>query len=98
MAKNKIQKCRFARSEIEYLGHIVSDEGVKVDPTKLQTFRKFPTPQNMEQLRSFFGLAGYYQKFIDHFADIVHVLPQQTRNKVQWHWGTEEQTAFDKIK
>ena len=44
------------------------------------------------------GIAGYYRKFINQFADIVHVLTQLTRSKVQWHWGTEEKTAFEKIK
>lgn len=96
--KIKIQKCKFARSEVEYLGHIVSKEGVKVDPAKVKAVRNFPIPKKMEHIRSFLGIAGYYRKFIDQFADIVHVLTQLTRSKVQWHWGTEEQTAFDKIK
>jgi hypothetical protein len=52
----------------------------------------------MEHLRSFLGIAVYYRKFIDQFADIVHALTQLTRSKVQWHWGFEEQTAFEKIK
>jgi transposase InsO family protein len=70
---------------------------VKVDPAKVKAVRNFPIPKKMGHIRSFLGIAGYYRKFIEQFADIVHALTQLTRSKVQWQWGTEAQKAFDKI-
>ena len=96
--KIKVQKCRFARQEVEYLGHIVSHQGIKGDPKKLTAVRNSPTPRNLDELRSFLGLANYYRRFIDQFASIVHALLQLTKSKVTWKWGTEEQTCFDRIK
>ena len=96
--KIKVQKCRFARTEVEYLGHIVSHEGVKADPKKLKAVKLFPVPKNLNELRAFLGLVNYYRRFIDQFADKVHALIQLTKSKVAWKWGTEEQTCFESIK
>jgi hypothetical protein len=96
--KVKVQKCRFARQEVEYLGHIVSQKGIKADPKKLNSVRNFPTPRNLDELRSFLGLANYYRRFIDQFATKIHVLLQLTKSKITWKWGPEEQTCFDSIK
>ena len=96
--KIKIQKCRFARNEVEYLGHIVSNKGISADPKKLQAVRNFPAPKNIDQLRSFLGLTNYYRRFINQFAELVHVLLHLTKSAEPWQWGTEEQTCFDNIK
>jgi hypothetical protein len=61
--KAKLAKCSFCRKEIKYLGHIVSDEGVRVDPEKTETIRNAPPPTNKKELRSFLGLLNYYRKF-----------------------------------
>ena len=96
--KVKIQKCRFAATEVEYLGHIVSEKGVKVDPKKIKSVHNYPAPKNADEVRSFLGLANYYRRFIDQFADKVHALTTLTRSKVTWQWGQKEISAFNGIK
>jgi len=69
--KVKISKCRFAQQSISYLGHIVSHNGVSTDPSKIESIQQWPPPQNIKELRSFLGLAGYYRKFAKHFATLA---------------------------
>ena len=57
-------KCEFLKTELNYLGHIVTSEGVKPDPNKVQAINDFPIPRNVTDVKSFLGLAGYYRKFI----------------------------------
>ena len=94
----KLTKCHFAKKEIEYLGHIISEKGVSPDKNKIISVRDFPTPLNVKQLQSFLGLANYYRKFIRAFAEKVHPLTELTKKKSKWIWGDEQSKAFDCIK
>ena len=57
------EKCLFFRSEIKYLGFLINNEGVKVDPSKLAAILDLPAPRNVRKLRSFLGSAGWYRRF-----------------------------------
>jgi hypothetical protein len=94
----KLAKCSFGRSEVNYLGHIVSAEGVKVDPRKTAAVVNWPRPQGLSEMRSFLGLATYFRKFIRDFARLAQPLHWLTRKKVPWFWGAMHQQAFDAIK
>ncbi|XP_010276476.1 PREDICTED: uncharacterized protein LOC104611204 [Nelumbo nucifera] len=72
----KMSKCRFGVSQVEYLGHIISEQGMSVDPTKIQVVIEWPTPTSAKGVRGFLGLAGYYRKFIRNFGSIVAPLTQ----------------------
>lgn len=63
--KVKIKKCKFAADADKYLGHIVSEEGVKVDPSRVQAVKKYPAPKNADQVRTFLSLANYERRFIN---------------------------------
>ena len=56
----KLRKCDFYRDKIQYLGHIILEEGISVDPEKIEAIMNWPTPRNVTDVRSFMGLAGYY--------------------------------------
>ena len=96
--KIKLEKCAFLQKEVEYLGHIVTEDGIKPDPKKQQAIHNYPTPKNVDQVRSFLGLAGYYRKFVKNYADKAHSLTKLTSKNVEWQWGPEQEKAFQLLK
>ena len=96
--KIKLSKCTFLQRAVEYLGHIVTEEGIKPDPKKQLAIKNYPIPENVDHLRSFLGLAGYYRKFVKNYADKAHSLTKLTGKDVEWTWGPEQQHAFQQLK
>ena len=64
----KFNKCEFWLKEVGFLGHVISGEGIVVDPTKVKSVTEWLAPTSVGEIRSFLGLAGYYQRFIENFA------------------------------
>jgi hypothetical protein len=91
-------KCVFATDTVEYLGHLVTKDGVKPDPRKVQAIREYPTPRTVRDVRAFIGLAGYYRRHVQNFAKIAKPLTNLTRKNVPFEWGPEQETAFRKLK
>ena len=89
------EKCHFCVSEILCLGHVVSAEGVKTDPAKINKITNMKDPSNVAELRRFLGLAGYYRKFINKFAKIVEPLRALLNKDSPWMWTTECKLAVD---
>ena len=78
-----------------FLGHIVSTEGIRVDPTKIEAIVSWKTPQNVTKVRSFLGLAGYYQRFVKGFFVITSSLTKLLQKGVKFVWDDKCQSSFD---
>lgn len=93
-----LKKCHFAKQEIHYLGHILSGQGIHTDPAKVTAVLQWPTPASIRELRGFLGLAGYYRKFVRHFAVIAKPLTNLLKKHVPFVWSSEHQLDFDTLK
>ena len=96
--KLKLQKCSFFKKHIQYLGHLISDEGIQPLPEKLESIAKMPVPQNAKQVKQFLGLVDYYRKFVPCFSDIARPLTQLTRKNEGFNWSTECDKCFHMLK
>lgn len=72
------EKCSFFKTSVKYLGHVVSEKGIETDPEKISALTNWPKPQNIKELKSFLGFAGYYRRFIRDFAKIARPLNDLT--------------------
>ena len=96
--KAKPSKCVFFKSPIEFLGHLVSADGIEPQPAKLDAIHDWPTPHCLRDVCTFFGLASYYRRFVKDFATIAEPLSQLTRKNTPFTWTDEAQGSFDKLK
>ncbi|XP_073304131.1 uncharacterized protein [Primulina huaijiensis] len=94
----KLKKCEFWLDQVTFLGHIVSKDGITVDPTKIEAVRKWLIPTTVAEVRSFLGLAGYYRRFIADFSKIALPLTTLTRKTVKFEWTNECQQSFQELK
>ena len=94
--KMKREKCNFFKKHLQYLGHLVSQEGFKPLPEKIKSIRNMPPPKTAKEVRQFLGLAGYYRKFVPRFADLS--LTNLTCQIVEFEWMDKCQKLFDNLR
>ncbi|GFY34037.1 retrovirus-related Pol polyprotein from transposon 412 [Trichonephila clavipes] len=91
-------KCKFFQKEVNYLGHIISAEGVRTDPEKVSAVKNWKRPENLRELRSFLGLCTYYRKFVKGFSNIARPLHKLTESKQKFQWAKECEDSFLQLK
>ncbi|XP_028058863.1 uncharacterized protein LOC114262693 [Camellia sinensis] len=94
----RLKKCEFWLHEVGFLGHIITKEGVSVDPHKIEAIVNWPTPTNVTEMRSSLGLAGYHRRFVKDFSKIAVPLTQLTQNGVLFEWSEQRESAFQELK
>ena len=94
----KFKKCEFWLEKISFLGHVVSKEGISVDPEKVKAVSAWPRPANVSEVRSFLGLAGYYRKFVEGYSKISTPLTILTRKNVKFTWTDTCEKSFQELK
>ncbi|KAI3686167.1 hypothetical protein L1987_79840 [Smallanthus sonchifolius] len=94
----KFSKCEFWLKEVQFLGHIVNDKGIHVDPAKIETIKNWNAPKTPTEVRSFLGLAGYYRRFISNFSKIAVPLTALTHKGKTYEWGPNQEEAFQTLK
>ncbi|GFV62900.1 retrovirus-related Pol polyprotein from transposon 297 [Trichonephila clavipes] len=91
-------KCHFARDKLKYLGLIISMKGIETDNSKVKAIAETKPPKNNKAVSKFLGMAGWYQKFISHYADICEPLYRLKKKGAKFNWSTEALEAFNKVK
>ncbi|XP_073016426.1 uncharacterized protein [Primulina eburnea] len=94
----KFKKCEFCLNSVSFLGHVISEAGVSVDPKKVELILDWPKPRNATDIRSFLGLAGYYRKFVEGFSSIVVPLTRLTQKNSKFIWDDNCEKSFQTLK
>ncbi|GJR83887.1 putative reverse transcriptase domain-containing protein [Tanacetum coccineum] len=94
----KFSKCDFWLESVQFLGHVINNKGVHVDPAKVEAIRNWSAPTTPTEVRQFLGLARYYRRFIEGFLLISKPLTKLTQKNKKYEWGTEEDEAFQTLK
>ena len=92
------RKCTLAKRSVTFLGHHVSEDGLRPDPRLLESISKIPIPSTVTQVRSFLGLVGYYQRFILGFSKIVAPLNRLLEKNRSFHFNRGVHPSFPRIK
>jgi hypothetical protein len=94
----KLNKCEFWLKEVSFLGQIISEGGISVDPSKVKDVLSWNTPQNVSDIRSFLGLAGYYRRFIEGFSKTSKPMTELLVKGYTFEWTPRRETSFQDLK
>ena len=91
-------KCEFWLKEVSFLGHVVSDGGIVVDPSRVEDILNWKPPTNVCEIRSFLGLAGYYRRFIEGFSKLAKPMIALLEKNAKFVWSDKCQVNFEELK
>ncbi|GJP56271.1 hypothetical protein CLOM_g15346, partial [Closterium sp. NIES-68] len=94
----KLSKSEFALEKVQFLGHMVSAQGVHVDPKKVEAVRTWKTPENVKELQQFLGFANYYNRFVPQYAKLAAPLTNLLKKNTPYKWETKHQEAVEQLK
>jgi hypothetical protein len=91
-------KCEIAHPQVNYLGYVLSENGVSASADKVKAVKKYPTPRSPKEVRAFLGLASFYRRLVSNFAEAAKPLTQLTRKNQEFIWGPCQQETFEDLK
>ena len=94
----KMSKCEFWLREVSFLGHIVSEEGIRVDPSKIEVVLEWKPPRNVTKVHSFLGLVGYYKRFVKGISMTATPITRLLQKNVRFEWSKKFQASFEMLK
>ena len=94
----KMSKCEFWLREVSFLGHIVSEEGIRVDPSKIEVILEWKPPRNVIEVHSFLRLVCFYRRFIKGFSMTPAPMTRLLQKNVKFEWSEKCQASFEKLK
>src|SRR6266481_1984754 len=94
----KAEKCSFECPTVKYLGLILSEGHIEMDPVKIAGVKEWPIPRNMTEVQSFVGFVNFYRRFIPDFSHVSKPLHQITKKEELWCWTEAKESTFDKLK
>ena len=94
----KQEKCKFEKTSVEYLGVVISQDSVMMDPAKVAGVSEWPTPTTKKEVQSFLNFVNFYRRFIEGFSHLTRPLFNLTKNDLDFHWSSDEQSAFNMLK
>src|SRR5262249_24515067 len=94
----KFSKCEFWINSVQFLGHMISKDGIAVDPVKVQAVMEWNAPKTPTEVRSFLGLAGYYRRFIKDFSSLASPLTKLTKKDSKFVWSEDCERSFQELK
>jgi hypothetical protein len=94
----KFSKCEFWLVKVEFLGHVITKEGIAINPNKVQSVLEWPAPKNVKEVRGFLGMAGYYRRFIEGFSKIAGSMTKLLRKNIPFIWDEKCEESFQELK
>ena len=94
----KSKKCEFWLNQVVFLGHVISKDGITIDPNKIKAIVNWAVPTNVSEIRSFLGLGGYYRRFVEGFSRIATPLTRLTRKNAKFDQTKECERSFQELK
>lgn len=92
------EKCHFLRLNVDFLGHVITPNGIQTNPKKVSAILEMKPPVNVLQLQTFLQTSSWYRKFVNNFSDVARPLSNLTKKNAPWIWGETEATAFETLK
>nr|GEZ81889.1 putative reverse transcriptase domain-containing protein [Tanacetum cinerariifolium] len=94
----RFSKYEFWIPKVQFLGHVINNQGIHVDPAKIESIKDWASPKSPTEIHQFLGLAGYYRRFIEGFSKIAKPMTKITQKKVKFEWGDKQEAAFQLLK
>lgn len=92
------QKCQWFQEEVKFLGFLVSGNGIRPDPIKIQAIKQWPTPKTVKEIQRFLGFCAFYHRFLANLSETATPLYHLLKKENAFHWSTEANTAFQQLK